>query len=201
MKALGFGGRRARKDGSITAGAILLDSEFDRIGRQAPAAANARAGPRPRLQSRVPADVDHESQRTLCISLPRLRGQALAAMASFLQPLLREGAGRQHIVNTRSGKIVASQLLTAFDSESRRKGLLAHASLPPSTAMIIAPSNAIHTFFMKFPIDIAFVAKSGRILKIRSSVPAWRMTASFRAFAVTRTGGGIARRFGYEGRR
>ena len=29
-KALGFGGRRARKDGTITAGAILLDSDFDR---------------------------------------------------------------------------------------------------------------------------------------------------------------------------
>ena len=104
-------------------------------------------------------------------------------MASFLQPLLR-GDGPQQIINTRSGKVVAGRVLTAFDSESRRKGLLAHASLPPSTAMIIAPTNAIHTFFMKFPIDIAFVAKSGRILKIRSSVPAWRMTASFRAFAV-----------------
>jgi hypothetical protein len=30
VKAVGFGGRRARKDGTITAGAILLDSEFDR---------------------------------------------------------------------------------------------------------------------------------------------------------------------------
>jgi hypothetical protein len=30
VKTLGFGGRRARKDGTITAGAILLDSEFDR---------------------------------------------------------------------------------------------------------------------------------------------------------------------------
>jgi hypothetical protein len=105
-------------------------------------------------------------------------------MASFLQPLLRQGTGQQHLVNTRSGKVVASRLLTAFDSESRRKGLLAQGSLPPSTAMIIAPTNAIHTFFMKFPIDIAFVSKSGRILKIRSSVPAWRMTASLRAFAV-----------------
>ena len=105
-------------------------------------------------------------------------------MASFLEPLIRQGAGQQQIVNTRSGKIVATQLLTAFDSESRRKGLLQQRSLPPSTAMISAPTNAIHTFFMKFPIDIAFVAKSGRILKIRSSVPAWRMTASFRAFAV-----------------
>jgi hypothetical protein len=30
MKTLGFGGRRARRDGTITAGAVLLDSEFDR---------------------------------------------------------------------------------------------------------------------------------------------------------------------------
>jgi hypothetical protein len=30
VKTLGFGGRRARKDGTITAGAIQLDSEFDR---------------------------------------------------------------------------------------------------------------------------------------------------------------------------
>jgi hypothetical protein len=30
MKTLGYGGRRTRKDGTITAGAILLDNEFDR---------------------------------------------------------------------------------------------------------------------------------------------------------------------------
>ena len=105
-------------------------------------------------------------------------------MTSFLQPLLREGAGRQRIINARTGHVVADRLLTAFDSQSRRKGLLTQESLPPSTAMIIAPSNAIHTFFMKFPIDIAFVSKGGRVLKIRSSVPAWRMTGSLRAHAV-----------------
>ena len=105
-------------------------------------------------------------------------------MASFLQPLLRHDADRQHIVNARSGKVVAERLLTAFDSRTRKKGLLAHDSLPQSTAMVIAPSNAVHTFFMKFPIDIVFLSKGGRVLKIRSSVPAWRMTASLRAFAV-----------------
>ena len=105
-------------------------------------------------------------------------------MTSFLQPLVGQDVARQTIVNARSGKVVADRLMTAFDSESRRKGLLAHTSLPPSTAMIIAPTNAIHTFFMKFPIDIVFVSKGGRVLKIRSTVPAWRMTASLRAYAV-----------------
>jgi hypothetical protein len=105
-------------------------------------------------------------------------------MRSFLQPLLRDGTDQQHIINARSGKVIADRLVTAFDSRSRRKGLLEQVSLPPSTALIIAPTNAIHTFFMKFPIDIVFVSKDGRVLKIRSSVPAWRMTASWRAFAV-----------------
>ena len=97
---------------------------------------------------------------------------------------LSRGRRAAAIINTRNGKVVADRLLTAFDSESRRKGLLAHGSLPHSTALIIAPTNAIHTFFMKFPIDIVFVSKAGRVLKIRSSVPAWRMTASFGAYAV-----------------
>ena len=105
-------------------------------------------------------------------------------MTSFLQPLLRERHDRQRIVNVRTGKVVADRLITAFDSDTRRKGLLAHTSLPPSTAMVIAPTNAIHTFFMKFPIDIVFVSKAGCVLKIRSAVPAWRMTASFGAHAV-----------------
>ena len=105
-------------------------------------------------------------------------------MTSFLQPLLRDGADRQRIINVRTGKVVADRLITAFDSDTRRKGLLAHNSLPPLTAMVIAPTNAIHTFFMKFPIDIVFVSKAGRVVKIRSAVPAWRMTASLRAYAV-----------------
>lgn len=106
-------------------------------------------------------------------------------MMSFLQALLRrESGGRPRIVNTRNGKVIADRVLTAFDSTSRRKGLLAHRSLPLSTAMIIAPTNAIHTFFMKFPIDVVFVSKNGRVLKIRSRVPAWRMTGSLRAHAV-----------------
>ena len=50
--------------------------------------------------------------------------------------------------------------------------------------MIIAPSNAIHTFFMKFPIDIAFVGRDGVERKIRSAVAPWRIAAALRAYAV-----------------
>jgi uncharacterized protein len=111
-------------------------------------------------------------------------------MASFLEPLLRAGAGPHQLVNARSGRIIANQLLLAFDSATRKTGLLKHASLPAGTAMVIAPTNAIHTFFMKFPIDVVFVAKSGKVLKIRAAMPAWRMLGALRGFAVVELAAG-----------
>ena len=115
-------------------------------------------------------------------------------MKSFLEPLLRTSAAPHQLVNTRSGQVVANQLLPAFDSATRKTGLLKHTSLPPGTAMIIAPTNAIHTFFMKFPIDVAFVSKAGRVLKIRAAMPAWRMAAALRGFAVVELAAGALAR-------
>jgi uncharacterized membrane protein (UPF0127 family) len=105
-------------------------------------------------------------------------------MTSFLNPLVRGGATGHVLVNVRTRAVVADRLLTAFDSESRRRGLLGRDGLPPGTALIIAPSNAVHTFFMRFPIDVAFVARDGRVIKVRAAVPPWRMTASLRGFTV-----------------
>jgi uncharacterized membrane protein (UPF0127 family) len=65
--------------------------------------------------------------------------------------------------------------------------------MPAGTAMIIAPSNAIHTFFMRFPIDVAFVGRDGRVRKIRSAVPPWRIAAALRAHAVIELPAGALR--------
>jgi uncharacterized membrane protein (UPF0127 family) len=87
-------------------------------------------------------------------------------------------------------------VLTAFDSKTRRTGLLNHDHLPQGHALVIAPCNAIHTFFMKFPIDVAFLARDGRVLKVRSAVAPWRITASLRAHAVIELAAGMLRRTG-----
>jgi uncharacterized membrane protein (UPF0127 family) len=105
-------------------------------------------------------------------------------MKSFLSPLLRAGAGDYVLQNMSTHLVVAEHLLTAFDSAGRRQGLLGRDSLPEGSALIIAPSNAVHTFFMRFAIDIAFVRRDGRVLKVRSAVRPWRLTGSMRAFAV-----------------
>ena len=101
-------------------------------------------------------------------------------MASFLDPLLRSGGSSLALTNTRHNRVVARTLLTAFDSKSRRQGLLQHASLPDDSALIIAPSNAIHTFSMRFVIDVAFVARDGRVLKLRRDMPPRRIAAAWR---------------------
>src|SRR5262245_46324627 len=111
-------------------------------------------------------------------------------MKSFLDPLRLSGASSLVLANTRNDRVVARTLLRAFDSESRRRGLLKHDSLPEGTALVIAPTNAIHTFFMRFAIDVAFVARDGRVLKVRRAMPAWRMAAAWRAFAVVELAAG-----------
>jgi uncharacterized membrane protein (UPF0127 family) len=111
-------------------------------------------------------------------------------MGSFLDPILRSRTSSFALTNDRNSRVVARTLLTAFDSASRRRGLLKHDSLPEGSALIIAPSNAIHTFFMRFAIDVAFVSRSGEVLKLRREVPPWRMAAAWRGFAVVELSSG-----------
>jgi uncharacterized membrane protein (UPF0127 family) len=115
-------------------------------------------------------------------------------MASFLSPLLRNPALSFRLVNERTGGVVADHVVGAFDSHARRTGLLAHESMPVGTAMIIAPTNAIHTFFMKFAIDVLFVAKDGLVVKARGAVLPWRMSAAWRAHAVIELASGTLER-------
>ena len=85
--------------------------------------------------------------------------------------------------NAGNQRVLAHRLVTAFDSESRRSGLLGRETFGDGQAMIIAPSNAVHTFFMRFPIDIAFVTRAGRVVKTCHAVRPWRVAGAVRGYA------------------
>jgi uncharacterized protein len=85
--------------------------------------------------------------------------------------------------NRRNDAIIARRLEPAFDSASRRKGLLGRTMFDEGAALIIAPCSAVHTFFMRMAIDIAFVSRGGQILKTYSSLKAWRIAVAPGAFA------------------
>lgn len=56
----------------------------------------------------------------------------------------------------------------------RAKGLIGRSSLPPGEGLLIERCNAIHTFFMKFPIDAIFLDRSGRVVKTVRNIRPWR---------------------------
>jgi uncharacterized membrane protein (UPF0127 family) len=101
----------------------------------------------------------------------------------FLVPWLAKSAVPAAIA-VRDRAPLATVVHTAFDSASRKRGLLGRTSLDPAEALVIAPCSAIHTFSMKFPIDVIFVARDGRVVKTRAAIPRGRMSAAIGAFAV-----------------
>ena len=103
---------------------------------------------------------------------------------SFLSPMLGESQSGLAIRNERNQRQLATSLIAAFDSQTRRTGLLKHETLPDGTAMVIAPTSAIHTFFMRFAIDVAFVTREGRIVKVCHGLRPWRIAIAPGAFAV-----------------
>ena len=61
----------------------------------------------------------------------------------------------------------------------------------------LQPCNAVHTFFMRFSIDLVYVGADGTVLAIRELVRPWRLTAPVRgARAVLELPGGTARGHG-----
>jgi uncharacterized membrane protein (UPF0127 family) len=105
-------------------------------------------------------------------------------MAHFLNPLLEKPSAPWRLWNVTRQSWVATELVTAFDSQSRRQGLLSVERLAPGCGLILAPTSAIHTFFMKFAIDVIFVARNGRVLKTVPSMAPQRLSAAWGAFAV-----------------
>src|SRR5260370_10686287 len=94
------------------------------------------------------------------------------------------GAEQPHALqNVRNGRVVASRIELALDSRSRRRGLLGRDALDKGAALIIAPCSSIHTFFMRFAIDVVFVSRDGRVLKAYPGLVQWRIAFSTRAVA------------------
>jgi uncharacterized membrane protein (UPF0127 family) len=112
----------------------------------------------------------------------------------FLKPLLDRREAPWMLHNTRSGLVLAEKLETAFDSKTRRRGLLGRQGLDAGAALIIAPCNSIHTFFMKFAIDVVFVTRDGRVAKVYTALPPWRIAISWKSFAVIELPAGAAGR-------
>jgi hypothetical protein len=87
---------------------------------------------------------------------------------------------RNHTRNTVLGDAVD----VADTSEKRRVGLLKHERLEAGSGLWIVPCESVHTFFMKFPIDLVYLDKQRKVRKVRKAVPAWRLSACLTAHSI-----------------
>lgn len=83
------------------------------------------------------------------------------------------------IQNTTRNQVLSRTATLANTLAARTKGLLGRDGLNEGEALIIDPCNSIHTFFMRFPIDVAFVDSSGVIVRQIENMKPWRMSGIY----------------------
>lgn len=73
-------------------------------------------------------------------------------------------------VNVTRDTVVATRVVWAGTSELRRRGLLGKNRIESDEGMYIVPTQWIHMFGMRFPIDVAYLAGDGRVLHIHHAL-------------------------------
>lgn len=88
------------------------------------------------------------------------------------------------VINQSRSIALAERADIADTSAKRRTGLLKHLKLESGEGLWIAPCEGIHTFGMKFPIDVLFLSKKKKVLKARANMARGRIALSLRAHSV-----------------
>ena len=88
------------------------------------------------------------------------------------------------LMNERTKQQVADVVEMADTRQTRRRGLLGRDCLERNAALMLVPCAAVHTAFMRFPIDIVFIDGDGCAVRTASRVQPWRVSIALSARAV-----------------
>ena len=108
-----------------------------------------------------------------------LRGSGIDLQWEFLA---EEGQGpTMRIVNGTRSTTLASEAEAATTFWRRLVGLLGRRSLAPGQGLVLQPCRSVHTAFMRFPIDVVYVDRSLRVVKVVGCLAPFRVSAAFAA--------------------
>jgi hypothetical protein len=107
-------------------------------------------------------------------------------------------ATKLRVINQTRGQVLADRADIADTSAKRRRGLLKHTGLQPGEGLWIAPCEGIHTFAMKFPIDVLFVSRKREVVKLRPNMGRSRIALSLLAASVLELPAGTIQRTGTQ---
>ena len=98
--------------------------------------------------------------------------------------MLHSSKLKVQVRNQTRDTVLGTAVDMADTSEKRRTGLLKHERLAAGEGLWIVPCESVHTFFMKFPIDLVYLDKNRKVRKVRKAVPAWRFSGCLTAHSV-----------------
>ena len=105
-------------------------------------------------------------------------------------------SGRLRAVNATRQTVLAARLEMAGSHAARSRGLLGRAGLGEGEGLWIVPCESVHTFFMRFAIDLVYLDRKQRVRKVRHAVAPWRLSACLTAHSVLELPAGAARASG-----
>jgi uncharacterized protein len=93
---------------------------------------------------------------------------------------VRGAAGLRAFNRTRS-TVLCERLEEAGGMRGKSRGLLGREGLAPGTGMLfeagwMEPFMCMHMFFMRFAIDIVFLDRGGRVIRISHNLRPWRLS-------------------------
>lgn len=78
----------------------------------------------------------------------------------------------------KSGNCIADQVESGNTFFKRFKGLMGRKSLRENQGFYLNPCRSIHTFQMRFPIDVLFLSEGGIVVDIVKEMKPWRLKTS-----------------------
>ncbi|MDZ4660086.1 MAG: DUF192 domain-containing protein [Pseudomonadota bacterium] len=83
------------------------------------------------------------------------------------------------LIKKETNTIIAEKVIVAESFWQRLCGLLGRTTLRSNETMWIQRCDSIHTFFMKFPIDVVFVDKKLKVCSVKTNIKPWRLATSY----------------------
>ncbi len=80
------------------------------------------------------------------------------------------------LVNKTTGEVLTKKVKIVDDFKGRLKGLMFTETFPAYGAVIIKPCRGIHTFFMRYPLDILLLDEENLVIYKQESLPPGRVT-------------------------
>jgi uncharacterized membrane protein (UPF0127 family) len=94
--------------------------------------------------------------------------------------------------NETRNTVLAESADVADSGAARRRGLLGRNGLSRGQGLWIVPCEAVHTWGMRFSIDVVYLDRGGKVRKIRTALRPWRLSMCLSAHSVLELPGGVA---------